>query len=287
MLDYSTRLAMTCYAVFEDKMWIVFGNMNKIAVLDLEEFVITKTFPAFEKDDILPGYEIVATNNTLYIPSKNANMIAVFDTKTYKSNITNIPLDEKGIATMCRWQQWIILTSNKGEIYVIDELNDWNVDFRIVGIDEVTGDENVPLFHRSFVLENKVWFIPLNSPGRPCSQLLSIDLISKEKQHLYLAEKKQESLNALYTLEYVNDTSFVIQSSNENDLLLISNAGKVKRIPWFVKNEFAEAIIARDDELNRRRVWRLFDNKIKKEIIITETNQEDIKKFVGAIVHLQ
>lgn len=213
----SVRLSIHNFWEDSGKLWAVSQGLGKILMIDIESKSIEGYYDIFDEPDLLPGYEAIKRGNCIFNVSKNANKICVFDIKLKEKRVYEIYGVSEGLYTICYVDGRFWFSGISGRIYFweekqrkLGELNEYPIDLKLYKEEKEEIKEiefpsaiNIPIFYRSFFVEEYICFLPLNSNQALCNQLLCVNRKDYHMKTIELVESQNIGAG-LYTLEYLN-----------------------------------------------------------------------------------
>lgn len=245
----NVRLSIHDFWDSGDRLWAISYGLSKILEINTNRKIIEKYYDIFDNEEDLPGYETEMVNGILFCISRNSNRLCKFNIKTKKKEILEIPGLKEGINTICYDKNKFWFSGISGRIYVWDginyvlELNNYPKEIEVYGIDtpkskakNIFLKSNVPVFYRSFFVNETVCFLPFNLDQAQCDVLLCVN---KKDYYMWGVKLLEEGRNrrGIYTLEYVssNGRIGILFSGNDYIFDYSVNEDIVRKI--YTKNE--------------------------------------------------
>ena len=182
------------YMVSCRQFYIVRFNMitKEIKVYDKWYGEFQKRYPFINYPWVISS-EICEYDDKIYIPCYANNVIIVFDILEDRISFAEINNDIRGICTICRAENYFVISTVNGEFFRGDLQKDRNVWFRYISV--VKGR-----FCKSFYENGEVCFFPENAGNIYKLNLSNGKLEKMLKNEIVIDETKQNAVSSYYLI---------------------------------------------------------------------------------------
>lgn len=207
--EAQTYIRMEFAGEYKNYLYFVGKGIKKIFQIDRNRLKINKTIPFFNDDEIC-GFEIAIVENKLYCTSQKSPRIFQFDITNEEIKYYELPLNEKGIGTICHDDEKFWLTGYDKKLY------SWNLNNKIMEFGNfpksytirIEKEDNYAPFYQSIVCEKNIWFIPNNRPLSKCSGIIVMNRQSHDICEFRLPDR-DNTIHGAYTINYKTDKQYI------------------------------------------------------------------------------